>query len=263
MIAPEERRSSTVLVKACLNGSRLRAEHEAIPLSARELAMEAHRVVAAGAGALHVHPRTPAGTETLDPGVCGTTISEIRSACPGVPVGLSTGAWIEPTPAKRLSRVAGWTIHPDFVSVNFSEPGTLDLCERLLANTIGIEAGLWSVPDAEAFVKSGLAGRCLRVLIEPTEDDPGEAIATAEAINTVLDRNGISLPRLPHGNGNATWAVLDAALERGYDIRVGFEDTLHLPDGSRAKSNAELVAAAVGAVLRHGYQPRSVACPLR
>jgi uncharacterized protein (DUF849 family) len=31
---------------------------------------------------------------------------------------------------------------------------------------------------------------------------------------------------------------------RGLDTRVGFEDTLHLPDGRRAASNADLVTAA-------------------
>jgi uncharacterized protein (DUF849 family) len=35
------------------------------------------------------------------------------------------------------------------------------------------------------------------------------------------------------------------AARRNYDTRTGFEDTLTLPDGSRAESNAALVAAAV------------------
>jgi uncharacterized protein (DUF849 family) len=51
-------------------------------------------------------------------------------------------------------------------------------------------------------------------------------------------------PRLHHGYGAATWAVLAAAVERGRDIRVGLEDTLELPDGSTASGNGELVAAA-------------------
>ena len=257
MTARQHPRPSTVLVKACLNGTRTRAEHEAVPLSARDLAIESERAVAAGAGALHVHPRTPDGSESLDPGVCGAAISAIRAVCPGVPVGLSTGVWIESTPDRRLSCITRWTILPDFVSVNVSEPGTQDLCEYLLVRGIGIEAGVWSAADAETFVKSGLAGRCLRVLIEPTDPLPNDALSTAAAVNAVLDRHGITLPRLLHGIEQAAWAVLETALRQGYDIRIGFEDTLDLPDGKRAQSNADLIAAAVHLALRHGYRPRS------
>jgi len=41
------------------------------------------------------------------------------------------------------------------------------------------------------------------------------------------------------------WTVLDAALARGRDIRIGLEDTLVLSDGSRARGNADLVAEAL------------------
>jgi uncharacterized protein (DUF849 family) len=34
------------------------------------------------------------------------------------------------------------------------------------------------------------------------------------------------------------------AARRGYDARIGFEDTVALPDGALAESNAALVAAA-------------------
>lgn len=244
-----------VLVKACVNGTRSRAEHEAVPMFPHELAAEAQRAVAAGAGALHVHPRRADGSETLDAEACGGAIQAIRAACPGVPVGLSTGVWIEGDPAGRLAQVARWARRPDFVSVNVSEPGTPDLCGLLVTKRIGIEAGLWTVADAEAFVRSGLAERCLRILIEPRESDALEAIATADAIVAVLDRHGIRLPRVLHGEGRPAWAVLEAALERGYDVRIGFEDTLELPDGTRAVDNGSLVAAAVRIVEQHGHRP--------
>ena len=255
MTARAHPKRSTVLLKACLNGTRSRADHEAVPRSARELAIESQRAVAAGAGALHVHPRAADGTETLDPAVCGATISAIRAACPGVPVGLSTGVWIESTPERRLACIAGWAILPDFVSVNISEPGVQALCEHLLVRGIGIEAGVWSAADAGGFVSSGVAERCLRVLIEPTDPLPHDALATAAAVDAVLDRHGIARPRLLHGVDQAAWAVLETALRQGYDIRIGFEDTLYLPDGARAPSNADLVAAAVRVALRQGYQP--------
>lgn len=244
-----------VLVKACLNGSRHRREHAAIPVSPDELARDARRAVGAGAAALHVHPRRPHGSETLDPDVCAAAIRRIRAACPGIPLGLSTGVWIEGDHARRLSRIAAWTLLPDFVSVNFSEPGALELCAALLSRQIGIEAGVWTVADARAIAESGLADRCVRVLIEPREENPEEALATAAAIDAVLDEHGIRLSRVLHGEGSPTWAVLEGALERGHDIRIGFEDTLVLPDGSPAPHNGDLVAAAVRLVRQHGHRP--------
>jgi uncharacterized protein (DUF849 family) len=38
--------------------------------------------------------------------------------------------------------------------------------------------------------------------------------------------------------------VLDAGVDRSRDARIGLEDTFWLPDARRARSNAELVAAA-------------------
>jgi uncharacterized protein (DUF849 family) len=245
-----------VLVKACLNGSRRRTEHEALPISAQELALDAARAVGAGAGALHVHPRLADGTETLGADPIGRAIAEIRTACPGTPVGLSTGAWIERDPRRRLAQVESWITLPDFVSVNFSEPGAVDLCERLIDRRIGVEAGLWTVGDADLLARSSLAGRCLRVLIEPREEDTDQAMKTAGAIETRLDENHLRLPRLLHGTGRAAWVVLGLALKRGYDIRIGFEDTLRLPDGRLATNNADLVAAAIRLVIEHGYTPR-------
>ena len=232
-------------MKGCLNGSRRRAEHATVPITAGELAAEARRAVAAGAGALHVHARRRDESETLEPQACAEVVRECRRACPGVPVGLSTGAWIESDPSRRIALIEQWTILPDFVSVNFSETGAVDLCDFLGRRGIGIEAGLWAVADAEAFVASGLAKRCLRVLLEPREEEPDLAIATGGAIHAILDRHGVMLPRLLHGEGPAAWPVLQAAVAHGDDIRAGFEDMLLLPDGRRAQSNAELVEEAV------------------
>ena len=41
------------------------------------------------------------------------------------------------------------------------------------------------------------------------------------------------------------WGLVELAAKRGFDTRTGFEDTLTLPDGSRAESNADLVTTAV------------------
>ena len=83
-----------ILVKACLNGSRRRDEHAAVPVTPAELAREARGAAMAGARAFHIHPRDPSGGETLEPDACAAAIEAVRAVCPGLPVGVSTGAWI-------------------------------------------------------------------------------------------------------------------------------------------------------------------------
>ena len=42
-----------------------------------------------------------------------------------------------------------------------------------------------------------------------------------------------------------TWPLVRDTFLGGHDTRVGFEDSVLLPDGTRAKGNAQLVEAAV------------------
>lgn len=231
-------------IKAALNGNRSRQEHPAIPLSPHELALEARAVIDAGADALHVHPRDREGRESLAASDVEAALDAVRAACPGVPVGVSTGAWIEPDLDWRLVRLASWQTLPDFASVNFHEPGAEDVARCLLRRGIGVEAGLSSPSAARRYTSFDRALEALRVLIEPPEEEPESAAATRRAVEAVLDEKGFELPRLLHGVGGAAWPLLEAALRRDYDTRIGLEDTLELRDGTRARSNTELVRAA-------------------
>ncbi len=235
-----------MLLEACLNGSRTPGEHPALPITPQELAQDAQRVVVAGAGALHTHPRNAQGEQSLDAQDIAAALIAIRELCPGVPLGVSTALWIEPDVQRRLQQIQAWTVQPDFASVNFSEPGTTELCAHFLSCNVGIEAGIWSVEDAHLLLKLGLAECCLRILIELQEQETGGALVTTEAILRCLDEGDIRRPRLLHGDADAiVWPMLNVALHRGYDTRIGLEDTLTLPDGQLAKDNAELVAHAV------------------
>ena len=234
-----------MLIKACLNGSRAPGEHRVLPLTPTQLADAARDAVAAGAGALHIHPRRADGSQSFEADDVAAAVAAVRAACPGVPVGGTTAAWVEPDPARRLALVRSWTTRPDFVSVNFSEEGAEQLCAALLQVGIGIEAGLASADDALLLIANGLARRCVRLLIEPDDQTTvAAALATAQAIEALLDHADIRTPRLLHGFDVSAWPLLDHALRCGYDTRIGFEDTLALPDGSPARDNAQLVATA-------------------
>ncbi|TMF42306.1 MAG: hypothetical protein E6I24_12270 [Chloroflexi bacterium] len=232
-----------MLIKACLNGSRRPDEHEALPLSPTALANDAYECQQAGAAAVHIHPRGMGGRETLEPDACAAAIEAIRDQCPGLPIGLTTGLWIVGNSARRQALIESWTVLPDFCSVNFAEPGTEELGDLLLNKGIAVEAGLSSIADARIFVASPLRDRCLRVLIEIEPGGPDDPVKTAAAIIRILDAGGVHLPRLQHGLGTCAWPILRDALARGYDVRIGLEDTLTLRDNSRAAGNADLVAS--------------------
>ncbi len=166
-----------------------------------------------------------------------------------MPVGVSTGASIEPDPSRRADHIDAWR-SPDFASVNLSEPGALEVMRACERAGVGIEAGVWSVRDVELLAGSGFARKLVRVLIELIDLSPDQAGSQAQAIHGALDQGDVTAARLQHGEGEATWPMFRDALERGLDVRIGLEDTLELPDGRVANGNVDLVRAAIEMTLQ-------------
>jgi uncharacterized protein (DUF849 family) len=232
------------LLEVALNGHRTPAEHPAIPRTPEELTREARASVEAGGHVLHVHAYD-GDSETLAADPCAAMVRAIRAACPGVPISQTTALYIAgDDPERRLALIADWAELPELVTANQGEDGIIELCEHLLTRGVGLEAGLLSVADAEAFVESPIAGRCTRVLVEPLDAEPDEAVAHGAAIEAVLEEAGIGLEQVHHGDLIASWAVSERGARRGHGIRTGLEDTTVLPDGTPPRDNAELVRVA-------------------
>lgn len=232
------------MLQACLNGGRSKADHPSVPVSAAEIAADAAAVRAAGAHELHVHPRNTDGAESLAPDDVARCLESLRRTVPDMPIGVGTGAWIEPHPATRLAQIEAWTITPDYASVNLSETGAVDVIEMLRSKGIGIEAGLWNASDVRQFIELGIADKCLRILIEMIFDDPADAEREYRASKALLDDAGIAAPILLHGDGPCAWRMVELAARQGHDTRMGFEDCLVLPTRQPASCNADLIAAA-------------------
>lgn len=233
-----------MIIKAALNGGRTRSEHPAIPITPQELAASAKESVAAGAGAIHFHVRGVDGRESLEPEDISRALAAVRSATSGTPTGVSTGAWILRDTKSRYETISRWKVLPDFASVNFNEDGAVPLAGLLLSLGVPIEAGLSDVKGSQVFVKSGLAPRCLRILVEALGQEERAALKTVEDIVQMLDRADIRIPRVLHGSDQLAWRLIDEAAARKYDTRVGLEDILTLPDGNPAPGNGALVAEA-------------------
>jgi uncharacterized protein (DUF849 family) len=231
-----------VLLEAALNGDLTKAMHPAVPVSVEELTRDALACARAGARAFHIHPRDLEGRERLDPEIVDYVVRRVRDASQ-VPVGVTTGAWIEPAVQRRVRLVRAWRT-PDYTTVNLSEPGATEEMRALIEAGIGIEAGVWTGEDAERLAASGLGRHALRICVEPVEVPAREAVSFVEEIHKALDRHGLTAPRLQHGDGDATWVLLTDAVRRGIDTRIGLEDTLYEPNGERTAGNEALVRAA-------------------
>lgn len=231
-----------IYVKACINGARTRDQHPNLPVTPPELAAAALAVHQAGAKAVHMHPKTADGVDSLLPDVVDAAVSEVRHIVPGLPLGVTTGFWALPDADDRLGAVDGWTVLPDFASVNWHEPGSKELAELLLGKGLGVEIGIFNAEAAESWAVSELARHCMRVMIEL----PGAAdIATADELLSRVLAAGSPAPVLLHGFDESCWPLLEHAGVRGVQTRIGMEDTLALPDGSTAPDNASLVSAAL------------------
>lgn len=148
----------------------------------------------------------------------------MRRRCPGTLIGVSTGAWIEPSERDTIAAIDTWNELPDYASV----------------------------VDADRVVALNLAGHALRILLEVSEQDRDKAVAVAGDIEAVLDRAGVRRPMLLHGFDFTVWDFVSLAAKRRWSTRVGLEDGRALPDGRIASDNAALVAAAMN---RFGTTP--------
>ena len=228
-------------VKACIYGARTPDAHPALPVSPPQLAEAAVAAHGAGAQAVHLHPKTADGVDSLAPEIVAEAVSAVRHALPGLPLGVTTGFWALPDPQQRLRAVESWTVLPDFASVNWHEPGSPELAALLHSRGIGVEIGIFHADAADDWARSEFAPHCMRVMIELSSDGDTE---TADDVLARIRRADSPAPVLLHGLDASCWPLLAHAGLRGLQTRVGLEDTLVLPDGSAAAGNAELVAAA-------------------
>lgn len=241
-----------VFVMSAINGARrTKADHPALPMSAGEIGAESRRCAAAGAAAIHLHVRDEAGRHSLDVGRYGEAIAEIRrQAGDALIIQVTTEAVGIYRPEEQMAMVQA--LRPEAFSVAVRE---------LFADA--------ALSSAAATFLAGCAeaGMAVQYILYDEADvrrfdallDEGAIPRSNAAQLFVLGRYGDGPPSVPSAllgflaarRHPLDWSVcafgpteaaccLSAALLGG-DVRMGFENNIHMPDGQVAPDNAALV----------------------
>jgi len=255
-----------------------RAQCPAIPYTPEEYAGEARRAFEAGAAAVHIHARSPDGAPSYEVEDYRAIHQAVTAACPVI-VNFSTGAVGIPTekkiaPIRAMKPAVGALnmgsmnyakYHPgrkdfvfEFVFANpfseiieivkaMNEAGTKPEMECFDVGHVGnayplIDMGLLQPPFQYSLILGVLGG------VPPTA---GNLLAMVDQLPPQSDWEVI-------GIGRDQWRLLAAACAVGGNVRVGLEDNFHLPEGTMAKSNGELVERAARMVRDQGREVATV-----
>lgn len=248
-------RSDPVVIMVAPNGARRgKAEHPALPLTADEVAAEAARCQAAGAAAIHMHVRDDDGAHVLDAARYAEATEAVRAATGGdMVVQITTEAVGVYSPQEQMAVVRG--VKPASVSMALKElvpdAGAYQVmrsfCVWMQAHRIAPQFILYDAGDVTRFFELQAADVIpfthpflLFVLGRYASDRQ----SAPEDLGPFLEAlGGRDAPWACCAFGRRELDCAEAAMKAGGHVRVGFENNLHLPDGSVAGSNAELVAA--------------------
>lgn len=238
------------------NGARrTTADHPAIPVTIPETVATARACFAAGAGAIHLHVRDEAQRHVLDAGLYREALAELGAAVPDMHFQITTEAVGRYAPEEM--RQLAYDVMPPGISIGVLEmmPDRQPSAEDVRLYRTLHEAGtriqhLVFFPEevdvlADLIVKAELPREdfwCLFVIGHYTG-----RISHPDLIRPFRDRMAAHA-LVPD------WAIcafaeeehdsLVEAVAQGGKLRVGFENSLFMPDGSVAPDNAARVTAA-------------------
>lgn len=249
-----------VAIAVAPNGGRkVKADHPAVPLTPAELAVTAAHCLDAGAAMIHAHVRKADGSHLLDADAYKNAIAAIRSAVGDrLVIQITSEAVGKYTPAEQRAVVQA--VKPEAASLALrelvpdagEEKAFADLLGWMKREAVTPQIILYDAADALRLAelrKRGLVPfERLPVLFVLGRYTAGQ-ISTPADLLPFVDSHA---PTFEHWSVCAFGAqevacVTTGALLGGH-IRVGFENNELLPDGSRAKGNQEIVAAARRAI---------------
>lgn len=282
------------IVTVAINGGMQQDRDGAIiPKQPVEIGEAAARCWEAGASVVHVHARDKDGRNSGDKAIYAEIIQEIRARSPiliqttngiGVRRDPATGQFIWPTDAERLGLlqieprqdlfgIAGGSADFYHPAGGYREETPYVNSPELLKQTIQTVYAMESALEYE-IVEASSIHRLLRYAEEGLFDRDrdnvwllhggGYGAVPAIARNVLFNiEEGLRyFPKAILGvtsAGRQMFPMVTLGLSMHCDlVRVGFEDNLNLPDGSVARHNHEMVAAAVTIGRFFGMEPATV-----
>ncbi|MCP5145240.1 MAG: 3-keto-5-aminohexanoate cleavage protein [Gammaproteobacteria bacterium] len=283
-----------VIITVALNGGMQQDRDGAvIPKQPREIGEAAARCHEAGAAVVHVHARGPDGKNSGDKAIYAEIIREIRARSPiliqttngiGVRRDPTTGQLHWPSDEERLGLLE---IEPqqdlfgiaagsaDFYNPEGGYPGETPYVNspELLKQTIKAVYGKGSALEYEIVEASSLH-RMMRYANEGLFDKDRDNLwllygggfgATPPIARNIIFSIDEGLRMFPQAivgvtaTGHDMFRMVTLGLAMGCDlVRVGFEDGVHLPDGTVARDNSEMVKAAARIAAIYGMKPATV-----
>ena len=262
---------SKVVVTCALTGVLTDPAQHHVPVTPEQMAREARAAFEAGASVMHVHFRQQSPGKghlpSWDPAVARDIAQAIREACPGVVFNQSTGV-VGPDISGPVACMRA--IRPEIAAANAGSLNYLKVrsdgrwawTPMLFDNPVEkVEAFLramqecGALPEFECFdvgiVRS--VGMYLKAGLYQGHPDLNFVMGVDSGMPADPALLPILVGLLPAG---ATWQVTAIGRENvwplhrrtaelGGNLRTGLEDTFYLPDGRKARSNGELVAAIV------------------
>ncbi len=271
------------ILTCALNGVLTDPRQHAVPVTAAECAASAREAYGAGAAIIHIHFRQQGEGRghlpSWEPDVAEDIVGAIRSACPGIIINQTTG-----TPGADISGPIA-CIHrtrPEIAACNGGSLNYLKLkadgswawppmlfdnpVEKIGAFLDAMkETG--TLPEFECFdtgivrsvgmyVANGMAATAqYNFVMGVASGMPADAELLALLPHYVIEGSRWQATLIGR---QEIWPVHDRVAELGGMLRTGLEDTLYLPDGSRAGGNGALIEALAASAAKAG---RSVASP--
>lgn len=275
--------SDLAVITCALTGVLTNPKQHPVPVTAAEMAASAKAAFDEGASVMHVHFRQQSPElghlPSWEPEVAAEVADAIRAACPGVLLNFSTGTIgrDQAGPIACLERCKPEIGACNAGSLNYLKArsnGQWAWPPMLFENTVEKIEELLAVmrqtntrPEFECF-DTGIV-RSVAMFEQVGMIDRASfnfVMGVDSGMPADADLLALLLRYLPQNNPwqttligrEAIWPVHRKAAELGGHLRTGLEDTFYLPNGERARSNGELIAALASIAHETG---RTVATP--
>ncbi|KPA19986.1 3-keto-5-aminohexanoate cleavage enzyme [Shimia sp. SK013] len=256
------------ILTCALNGVLTDPTQHPVPVTPDQCAASAREAMDAGAAVIHIHFRQQEPGKghlpSWDPAVATDIVDAIRTACPGILINATTGV-VGPDYSGALACVRA--LKPEIAACNAGSLNYLKLRSNgdwawppmMFENTptkiqdhIDVMTESGTLPEFECFdtgivrsvamyVKNGMTQRAQYNLVMGVASGMPVSPELLEFLMPYILEDSFWQATLI--GREDIWATHQKAADLGGMLRTGVEDTFYLPDGSKTRSNGQLIEA--------------------